>query len=135
MGIRIDKETERKLLEAGATVGPLASLPQPEAIDSPFCFEQQCVDRGFMEPIAEYCFAPPRKFRFDWSWPEVKVALEVEGGVWTQGRHNRPKGFLADISKYNLAGLLGWRVFRTTPTDMKSGKVFELLTAIFKEKR
>lgn len=64
----------------------------------------------------EYQFHPERKFRFDYAWPEKKIALEVEGGLWRKGggAHSHPKGILRDIEKYNLATTLGWRVIRVT---------------------
>lgn len=68
--------------------------------------------------VKEYQFHPKRKWRFDYAIPEHKIALEVEGGVWTYGRHTRPQGFLGDIEKYNTATLMGWRVFRTTPEEL-----------------
>ena len=69
-------------------------------------------------PVPELRFAPPRKWRFDYAWPEQKVALEVEGGVWTNGRHTRGAGFLADVAKYNRAAILGWRLLRCTPAGL-----------------
>ena len=71
-----------------------------------------------MECIKEYKFHPTRRWRFDYAVPVHKIALEVEGGVWTGGRHTSPKGFLGDIEKYNTATLMGWRVFRTTPEGL-----------------
>ncbi|MCM1168922.1 MAG: endonuclease domain-containing protein [Bacteroides sp.] len=68
----------------------------------------------------EYRFHPTRKWRFDYAIPAYKIAVEVEGGVWTQGRHTRPQGFLGDMEKYNTATLMGWRVFRTTPNRLLS---------------
>jgi len=38
--------------------------------------------------------------------------MEIEGGIWLQGRHNRAEGFLADIDKYFEATLAGWIVLR-----------------------
>jgi very-short-patch-repair endonuclease len=66
------------------------------------------------EPVAEYRFAQGlnRKWRFDFAYPEVKVAIEVEGGTWAQGRHNRGSGMEGDMEKYNLAAMLGWLVLR-----------------------
>ena len=49
-----------------------------------------------IEVVKEYKFHPVRKWRFDYAIPEHKIALEVEGGVWTGGRHTSPKGFLGD---------------------------------------
>ena len=60
----------------------------------------------------EYRFDPVRRWRFDFAWPKSKVAVEIEGGVWTQGRHTRGAGYLADLEKYNTAAVAGWLVIR-----------------------
>lgn len=80
-----------------------------------------------VECVREYRFHPKRRWRFDYALPAVKIALEVEGGVWTRGRHTRPQGFLNDIEKYNTATLLGWRVFRTTPSDLYTNGTLNML--------
>lgn len=80
-----------------------------------------------VECVKEFKFHPVRKWRFDYAVPEYKIALEVEGGVWTGGRHTSPKGFLGDIEKYNTATLMGWRVFRTTPDDLYKKKTLDLM--------
>lgn len=80
-----------------------------------------------LELQKEFKFHPVRMWRFDYASPEHKVALEVEGGVWTQGRHTRPQGFLEDIEKYNQAALAGWTVLRTTPSDLLKGKTLDMI--------
>ena len=80
---------------------------------------------GLPTPVAEYRFHETRKWRFDLAWPDLMLALEIEGGVWTRGRHVRPKGFLEDVSKYNAATSAGWLVLRCTWADIDSGKAFE----------
>ena len=75
---------------------------------------------GVAEPVAEFRFCPPRRWRLDYAWPDQFVALEGEGGVWSRGRHTRPKGFTADIEKYNTATALGWAVLRCTPQTILS---------------
>lgn len=65
-------------------------------------------------PVSEYRFAPPRRWRFDFAWPDHRLAVELEGGVWTGGRHTRASGYIADCDKYNAAVLAGWRVLRYT---------------------
>lgn len=88
-----------------------------------------------LECVKEYRFHPKRLWRFDYAFPEHKIALEVEGGVWTQGRHTRAEGFLGDIEKYNTASLMGWRVFRCTPSTQYTRATFDLIkNAIFGEK-
>jgi hypothetical protein len=73
---------------------------------------------GIPAPVAEHQFHSKRKWRFDFAWPDKKIALEVEGGVWTGGRHTSSKGFLGDMEKYNAAAVDGWRVLRTTPEHL-----------------
>ena len=80
-----------------------------------------------VECVKEFKFHPKRRWRFDYAIPEHRIALEVEGGVWTGGRHTRPQGFLGDIEKYNIATLMGWRVFRTTPDDLLRTATLNLL--------
>lgn len=80
-----------------------------------------------IEVVKEYLFHPTRKWRFDYAIPDHKIALEVEGGVWTGGRHTRPQGFLGDIEKYNAGTLLGWRIFRVTPDDLCRLKTLALI--------
>lgn len=75
----------------------------------------------------EWRFHPVRKWRFDYAFPDFKVALEVEGGVFTGGRHTRSLGFLKDIEKYNAAAVLGWTVVRTVPDELYTGKTLSML--------
>jgi len=84
--------------------------------------EQICESVGLPIPVREHRFHPQRRWRFDYAWPEHRIAIEVEGGAWTYGRHNRSKGFVNDMEKYNEAVLLGWRVLRYTPEQIRGGK-------------
>lgn len=65
--------------------------------------------------VAEYRFAPPRRFRADFALIEQRVMIEVDGGVWTRGRHTRGAGYVRDAEKRNLAASMGWLVFTTFP--------------------
>lgn len=77
---------------------------------------------GIPTPEAEYKFHPTRKWRFDYCWPDSRIAVEIEGAIWVYGRHTRGAGFLRDMEKYNFAAKLGWRVFRFTPQQLKKGE-------------
>jgi hypothetical protein len=77
-----------------------------------------CEAYGLPRPVTEHRFDSSRRWRFDFAWPAAKLALEVEGGVWTEGRHTRGSGFTADIEKYNAATVQGWRVLRCVPADI-----------------
>jgi hypothetical protein len=67
----------------------------------------------------EYKFVDGRRFRFDY-YHMNGVAIELEGGVWTRGRHTRPTGFLNDMEKYNLAASMGILVFRIPSHDIST---------------
>jgi len=69
--------------------------------------------------ISEFKGIEGRKFRFDAANPTLKIAIEIEGGLWLQGRHNQPLGMIADMEKYNLAVVEGWRVLRYTPDTIR----------------
>lgn len=88
---------------------------------------------GLPKPEAEYKFCKDRKFRFDFCWPNRLIAVEIEGAVWTQGRHTRGSGFIKDMEKYNIAGKLGYRVFRFTPTEYNKGIAQAFMMDILKE--
>ena len=73
-----------------------------------------------------------RKWRFDYAWPAKKIAVEVEGGVFTNGRHSRGAGMAADMEKYNTATLMGWRVFRYCVNHVDSGAAITQLETVLK---
>lgn len=62
----------------------------------------------------EFRFHATRKWRFDFADPASLVSLELDGGVFVQGRHSRGKGYEADLEKLNTALSMGWKVFRLT---------------------
>lgn len=82
---------------------------------------------GLPSPDREVQFAPPRRWRFDFAWPERMIALEVEGGTRRGGRHTRHDGFEADCEKYNEAGLSGWTVLRVTGSMVRDGRALNLV--------
>ena len=83
----------------------------------------------------EFHFARPRRWRFDFAWPDLMIAVECEGGTYSQGRHVRGSGFAADCEKYNAAALLGWCVLRYPGKAIRSGAaVDEIVKAIEKAK-
>lgn len=73
------------------------------------------------QPKREYRFHETRRWRFDFAWPELLFAVEVEGITYEHGRHQRKEGFEGDLEKYQSAMLLGWTVYRTSGAMVKSG--------------
>jgi hypothetical protein len=73
------------------------------------------------EPVPEFTFHPTRKWRADYCWPAHMLMLEVEGGLWTNGRHSRGSGAIADLEKYSEAAIMGYRVLYCTPEQLHNG--------------
>lgn len=63
-------------------------------------------------PLRNYRFNPPRRWKIDCAWPDIGLALEIEGGVWIYGRHVNPSGFLRDMEKYNTVTERGYALLR-----------------------
>lgn len=91
-----------------------------------------CRSERLPTPELEYRFHPTRRWRFDYAWPEQKVALEQEGGVWSGGRHTSGAGFMKDCEKYNTATVMGWRIIRGTPSQVRSLSVITYLLPLLK---
>lgn len=90
-------------------------------------FERDWHVLGGLPYVKELRFAPPRRWAFDYAWPALMVALEIEGGVYSGGRHTRGRGFVADCEKYNSAALRGWVVLRLA-TGFRLAQVEEIAT-------
>ena len=73
-------------------------------------------------PSASIRFHQTRRWRFDLAWPAHMVAVEVDGGVWTGGRHVTGSGATKDAEKFSEAAALGWRCLRVTPEHVESGQ-------------
>lgn len=99
-------------------------------------FDKVLADNGLPLPERELAFAKAvgRKWRFDFAWPKHKLALEVEGGVFTGGRHTRGKGFLGDMAKYNAAVSLGWRVARCVPSTLCDTDTVDMLRELLRSR-
>lgn len=83
-----------------------------------------------VEVFLEHQFHPKRKWRFDMAIPSLMLAIEIEGAVYSNGRHTRGSGFLKDIEKYNQAALLGWTLLRFTHVKHTNHEIIEFVKKI-----
>lgn len=86
---------------------------------------------GLPEPKTEYRFDETRRWRFDIAYPDQKIAMEVDGGTWGNGRHVRGQGYENDCTKLNTAVILGWAVLRFTGDMVRDGRAVAQVEKIF----
>jgi len=107
---------------------------------------------GLPRPVREYRWAKglrnengrPRQWRFDFAWPDLKIACEVEGASGMMrpcrrcghpnpagGRHHTADGYAKDCEKYNAAHRLGWVVQRVVSRWIGNGIALRELRATF----
>ena len=85
---------------------------------------------GLERPTPEFMFHPIRRWRCDYCWIDQQIILEVEGGIFTNGRHSRGAGMKEDMNKYNEAAIMGYRIIRVVPTELSSIKTINILRRI-----
>lgn len=104
----------------------------PSAIEELFNFQVRALK--LPATTREHKFHPVRKWRIDFAWPGRKLAVEIEGGIWAQGRHTRGAGVRADMEKYNALASLGWTLLRFDGFAVTSGAAIQQVKQILLEK-
>ncbi len=119
--MKLPPDLAAKVLAQADRVGPSVTLPR----NHPFI--KLCKDLGLPTPVPEFRFHTSRRWRFDWCWVERKIALEIQGGIWTSGRHVRGAALLDEYEKLNEAAILGYRVLFCTPEQFARGDAIVLV--------
>lgn len=78
------------------------------------------------ELVREYKFSAARRWRADYCHEGSKTLIELEGGIYSGGRHSRAAGYLADCEKYNAAAMLGYTVLRLGTGQVDDAHVGEI---------
>lgn len=114
------------------------TIKAPKASEAEELFFLHVKTAGLALPIREHRFSETgRKWRFDFAWPTIKLAVEIEGlthasvgpdGQKRLGRHQTIAGYTQDCEKYNQAMLEGWRILHFTPKHVKSGYALDLIS-------
>ena len=93
-----------------------------------------CRSAGFPPPVEQHQFHGSRRWRFDFAWPDHRIAVEIEGITPGGGRHQRFMGFMADATKYEAAMLEGWTVYRVPAPwlDKRPKQVMDTLRTLFR---
>lgn len=75
----------------------------------------------------QYPVVVGRQFKFDRAWPNQRVAVEVQGGLWVAGAHSRGSGVERDCIKLSIAAAVGWRVLPISKAMIESGEAIALI--------
>lgn len=81
------------------------------------------------QPIREYAFDAARGWRFDFAWPKLHFAVEVDGEV-----HRIRERFHSDIHKGARALMLGWAVLHVSGREVRSGEAIQWVKALLWER-
>ncbi len=101
--------------------------------DWPAALAQQCAMVGLPTPTAEWRFHSARRWRWDLAWIAELLAVEVDGGIHSGGRHTRGKGWEGDVRKIEAGRALGWQVIRVSPGMVRSGEALQFVERALKE--
>ena len=96
---------------------------------------QQLAEDGLPVPELEVKFHTTRKWRFDLCWPEIPgpLAIEVDGGLWIQGRHNKGGEIIKTHEKYGEAMADGWRIYTTNSSHIKDGYARKIIKRLYEQ--
>lgn len=77
----------------------------------------------------EVRFHPVRLWRWDYTLPEHRIAIEIDGGIWLgkRGGHSGGFGLQRDMDKRNHGTMLGWRVLVFSTKDVLTGRAKDFL--------
>lgn len=132
----------KEQLAAGAVMMP--RVPKGTTYNGSFV-TQVWAAAGIATPQVEYQFHDDRRWKFDFAWPNFNktvkdsngqdavfitmttatggVALEVQGGIWTHGRHTRGAALKKEWEKLNAAAVAGWRILYCQPSEVTGTKM------------
>lgn len=84
---------------------------------------------GVATPERQYHFKAPghrQPYRLDFAWPDRLIAIEVDGGSYSGGRHTRGSGFETDCVRGFEAAIAGWRIGHVTGKMIDDGRAVAL---------
>jgi len=105
-------------------------------------FKAALLHAGLPLPVPEVKFCETRRWRWDYCWwtywqdvvstpgdvfRRPGLALEVQGGIWSRGRHATGAGIKGDMEKFSEGAALGWRLLLVEPKDLCSPATMDLI--------
>jgi very-short-patch-repair endonuclease len=104
--VNVSRKCRRKLTPAQAEIAKLEKSHLEQA------FATQVKQVGLPEPEREVMLSANHAYRWDFVWSRYRLAVEINGGVWTVGGHSTGQGIIRDMTKLRIATLAGYRCFQ-----------------------
>ena len=85
----------------------------------------------------EFEFCKERKFRIDFAEPFLKIAIEIDGGIWMRGKsgHSSGTGIKRDQEKTTLLSQYGWSILRFEPDECMTIYAIETIRKTIENKK
>lgn len=78
--------------------------------------------------VRQYRAIHDRKWRWDFAFPDARLLVEVQGGLWLpKSAHTWGAGLRRDYEKHNAASLVGWRIIYVTREMIENGEALALI--------
>lgn len=78
--------------------------------------------------VRQYRAVADRKWRWDFAFPDARLLVEVQGGLWLpKSAHTWGAGLRRDYEKHNAAALAGWRTLYVTREMIEGGRAVALI--------
>jgi len=97
--------------------------------------DRQLREAGITDFERNVKFIPGRRFEADFYWPHLKLALEVDGGIWLpKGGHTSGEGYTKDRERDIEALLHGIITVRVTSTQVNNGYAIEKFKKLYAQR-
>lgn len=115
-------------------------LRQPSTLEETLAWQIRVC--GLPDPKRQYRFGD-RKWAIDFAWPDHKLAVELEGGIFRSlGRKANPRGgwhqsiqrYLSDMEKHNALNIAGWTLLRYAADRVENGDALMEIESVLKGK-
>lgn len=128
--VRLVRQYAKKHPTLAARVPRLVeTLRQVEHESSINTVLQQQFDERRLPAVPEYRFAPPRKWAFDFAFPDLHLAIEIEGID-----HQKKNRYARDLKKYNTAARMNWCLLRYTAKQVHNGSAIQEIQQVYLER-
>jgi hypothetical protein len=102
--------------------------------------------RSMPTPVQQFKFFEGRRWKLDFYWPSLSLAVETDGGTYSHGKVNKmgvvsrsghltPLGYYNDCCKGNHCAMVGITLLRADSMMVKTGEIFDQLQAVFDSRK